>query len=85
MGFVNNNTGPGTGAFPASIQPMPDKVTLPDNYINFQDPTFDAWTQQYLPELYEARSRKIWKQNVIWFLKNGWGRNANDLRSSNLV
>ena len=27
MGFVNNNTGPGTGAFPASIQPMPDKVT----------------------------------------------------------
>tara|TARA_R110002020_G_scaffold27115_6_gene87357 strand:+ start:4020 stop:5480 length:1461 start_codon:yes stop_codon:yes gene_type:complete len=69
MGFVNNNTGPGTGAFPASIQPMPDKVTLPNNYINFQDPTFDAWTQQYLPELYEAEVERYGNRTLSGFLR----------------
>jgi hypothetical protein len=41
------------GSFPASIVPMPNQVAVQDNYIDFQDAAFDAWTQQYLPELYE--------------------------------
>ena len=48
MGFQNNN------AFPASITPMPSKVTVQDNYIDFQAAGFSQWAQQYLPELFEA-------------------------------
>ena len=69
MGFVNNNTGPGTGAFPASIQPMPDKVTLPNNYINFHDAAFSTWTQQYLPELYEAEVERYGNRTLSGFLR----------------
>ena len=47
MGFVTG------GSFPASIVPMPNKVTVQDNYIDFHDAAFSTWTQQYLPELYE--------------------------------
>ena len=41
------------GSFPASITPMPNQVTVQDNYIDFADANFDTWAQQYLPELYE--------------------------------
>ena len=36
MGFVDNSP---AGAFPASITPMPKKVTQPTNYIDFNDIT----------------------------------------------
>ena len=41
------------GAFPASITPMPNKVTVQDNYIDFNNLANGQWAQQYLPELYE--------------------------------
>jgi len=66
MGFVNNNP---PGAFPASITPMPSKVTQPTNYINFQDAAFDAWTQQYLPELYESEVERYGNRTLSGFLR----------------
>ena len=69
MGFVVNNTGPGTGAFPASITPMPQKMTMPDNYINFHDAGFAQWTQQYLPELYEQEVERYGNRTLSGFLR----------------
>ena len=57
------------GAFPASIVPMPNKVTVQDNYINFQDAAFDQWTQQYLPELYEQEVERYGNRTISGFLK----------------
>jgi len=57
------------GAFPASIVPMPNKVTVQDNYINFQDAAFDQWTQQYLPELYEAEVERYGNRTLSGFLR----------------
>ena len=68
-GFVTNNTGVNTGAFPASIKPMPQKTTLPDNYINFHDAAFSTWTQQYLPELYEAEVERYGNRTLGGFLR----------------
>ena len=69
MGFVVNNTGVGTGAFPASITPMPQKMTMPDNYINFHDAGFSTWTQQYLPELYEQEVERYGNRTLSGFLR----------------
>ena len=63
MGFATS------GSFPASITPMPDKVTLPTNYINFQDAAFSQWTQQYLPELYEAEVERYGNRTISGFLR----------------
>jgi hypothetical protein len=68
-GFVTNNTAVNTGAFPASIKPMPQKTTLPDNYINFHDAAFSTWTQQYLPELYEAEVERYGNRTLGGFLR----------------
>jgi hypothetical protein len=57
------------GAFPASIVPMPKKVTQPTNYINFQDTNFDQWTQQYLPELYEQEVERYGNRTLSAFLR----------------
>ncbi len=57
------------GAFPASIVPMPNKVTQPTNYINFQDAGFDQWTQQYLPELYEQEVERYGNRTLSAFLR----------------
>ena len=78
MGFQNNN------AFPASITPMPSKVTVQDNYIDFQAAGFSQWAQQYLPELYEAEVERYGNRNHRWILKNGRRRDANDIRPSYL-
>jgi hypothetical protein len=45
-----------------SIKPSQKQQILSDNYLSFTDGTND-FAQQYLPEIYEARSRKLWKQN----------------------
>ena len=66
MGFVNNAP---NGAFPASITPMPTKTALPTNYINFQSGSFDQWTQQYLPELYEAEVERYGNRTLSGFLR----------------
>ena len=69
MGFVVNNTGVGTGAFPASITPMPSKLTMPENYINFHDAGMEQWTQQYLPELYEQEVERYGNRTLSGFLR----------------
>jgi len=66
MGFVNNAP---NGAYPASITPMPTKTALPTNYINFQAAGFEQWTQQYLPELYEAEVERYGNRTLSGFLR----------------
>ena len=66
MGFVNNAP---NGAFPASITPMPTKTAMPTNYINFQAASFEQWTQQYLPELYEAEVERYGNRTLSGFLR----------------
>ena len=63
MGFVGNNS------FPASIVPMPSKVTVQDNYIDFQAAGFSQWAQQYLPELYEAEVERYGNRTIGGFLR----------------
>ena len=57
------------GAFPASITPMPNKITVQDNYIDFHDTNFSTWTQQYLPELYEAEVERYGNRTIGGFLR----------------
>jgi len=57
------------GSFPASINPMPSQVAVQDNYIDFQDAAFDAWTQQYLPELYEQEVERYGNRTLSGFLR----------------
>ena len=57
------------GSFPASITPMPNRVAVQDNYIDFQDAAFDAWTQQYLPELYEQEVERYGNRTLSGFLR----------------
>jgi hypothetical protein len=57
------------GAFPASIKPMPNQVTVQDNYIDFADANFDTWAQQYLPELYEQEVERYGNRTLAGFLR----------------
>ena len=57
------------GSFPASINPMPSQMVTADNYIDFQDAAFDAWTQQYLPELYEQEVERYGNRTLSGFLR----------------
>ena len=57
------------GAFPASITPMPNKITVQDNYIDFHNTAFSTWTQQYLPELYEAEVERYGNRTIGGFLR----------------
>ena len=68
-GFVTNNTGVGTGAFPASIVPMPKKQAVVDNYIDFNNLANGQWAQQYLPELYEAEVERYGNRTLSAFLR----------------
>ena len=71
MGFVINNTGPNTGAFPAAIVPSQKKLALQQNYLDFTGGQND-FSQQYLPELYEQEVERYGNRTIIWLLKNGW-------------
>jgi len=57
------------GSFPASIVPMPNQVAVQDNYIDFQAAGFSQWTQQYLPELYEAEVEIYGNRTLGGFLR----------------
>ncbi len=57
------------GSFPASITPMPNQVTVQDNYIDFADTNFDTWAQQYLPELYEQEVERYGNRTLAGFLR----------------
>ena len=58
-----------TGAFPASLTPRPTKTTDAANYINFADASFNQWSQQYLPEVYEKEIERYGKRTVGGFLR----------------
>jgi len=58
-----------SGSFPASIVPMPNQVAVQDNYIDFQKAGFSQWTQQYLPELYEAEVERYGNRTIGGFLR----------------
>jgi hypothetical protein len=55
------------------IVPSQKQELLNSNYLQFNTGNAatggDTFAQQYLPEIYE---QALWKQNVIWILKNGW-------------
>jgi len=57
------------GAFPAPLTPRPDKSVTSGNYINFTDPAFSQWAQQYLPEVYEKEVERYGKRTVGGFLR----------------
>ena len=67
MGFLDNSAG--GGAYPPSITPMPKQQAVVDNYINFHDASFSTWTQQYLPELYEAEVERYGNRTLSGFLR----------------
>jgi len=57
------------GAFPAPLTPRPTKTPDASNYINFTDPAFQQWSQQYLPEIYEKEVERYGKRTVGGFLR----------------
>ena len=68
MGFVTNNTGPNTGAFPAAIVPSQKKLALQQNYLDFTGSGND-FSQQYLPELYEQEVERYGNRTLSGFLR----------------
>ena len=54
-----------------SLVPPSTQQILASNYLQFNTGAGSDFAQQYLPEI-RTRSRALWKQNVIWILKNGW-------------
>ena len=63
MGFATS------GSFPASITPMPNRVTVQDNYIDFNNLANGQWAQQYLPELYEQEVERYGNRTLSGFLR----------------
>jgi len=59
------------GSFPASIVPAQNRVTIQDNYIDFNDigGGFNQWAQQYLPELYEQEVERYGNRTLSGFLR----------------
>jgi hypothetical protein len=58
-----------SGSFPASITPMPSRVAIQDNYIDFNNVAGGQWAQQYLPELYEAEVERYGNRTLSGFLR----------------
>ena len=68
-----NNTGDvaaGSATGRVSISPMPieSKNVTQENYLNFHDGSAD-WTQQFLPELYEAEVERYGNRTLGGFLR----------------
>jgi len=57
------------GSFPASIVPMPNQVTVQDNYLDFNNLAVSQWAQQYLPELYEQEVERYGNRTLSGFLR----------------
>ena len=57
------------GSFPASITPMPNRMAVQDNYIDFNNITGGQWAQQYLPELYEQEVERYGNRTLGGFLR----------------
>jgi len=57
------------GAFPASIVPAQKKMALPNNFLEFNTGTGKDFSQQYLPELYEAEVERYGNRTLSGFLR----------------
>jgi len=55
--------------FPTDLTPAHKQSVLPSNYIDFHSTDFSQWTQQFLPELYEAEVEKYGNRTVGSFLR----------------
>ena len=54
---------------PAEFSPYASKVTLSSNYLNFHGASGSNWSQQYLPELYEAEVERYGNRSISSFLR----------------
>ena len=57
------------GAFGAHLTPAPVKSLWSGNYLNFADPSFAQWSQQFLPEVYEKEIERYGNRTVSGFLR----------------
>jgi len=57
------------GGLPTDLTPAHKQSVLPSNYIDFHSTDFSQWTQQFLPELYEAEVEKYGNRTVGSFLR----------------
>ncbi len=58
------------GAFPPSIVPAQQRMTLANNYLSFDSATGGGtFAQQYLPELYEAEVERYGNRTIGGFLR----------------
>lgn len=56
-------------SLPAELLPASSRNVTTGSYINFQDAAFDAWTQQYLPDLYEDEVERYGDRSVASLLR----------------
>ena len=59
----------GSASALAHLTPRPVKGLFADNYINFQDPGFQQWSQQFLPEVYEKEVERYGNRTIGGFLR----------------
>ena len=58
-----------TAGIPAALQPTQTKAMYGGNYINFTDPNFSQWTQQFLPDVYEKEVERYGNRSIGSFLR----------------
>ena len=63
MSFLNQ------GSFPASLKPAQERMALSTNYLSFTDGSGKNFSQQYLPELYEAEVERYGNRTIGGFLR----------------
>jgi hypothetical protein len=54
---------------PAEFTPYASKVTLSSNYLDFHSTGGSNWSQQFLPELYEAEVERYGNRSISSFLR----------------
>ena len=54
---------------PAEFSPYASKVALSSNYLNFHGTGGANWSQQYLPDLYEAEVERYGNRSISSFLR----------------
>jgi len=54
---------------PAEFSPYVQKVALSSNYLNFHGSGGANWSQQYLPDLYEAEVERYGNRSISSFLR----------------
>ena len=57
------------GVFPRQLFLCLIKVTVQDNYLDFNNLAVSQWAQQYLPELYEQEVERYGNRTLSGFLR----------------